>query len=85
MFGTLAYCSPEILLGLQHNLKTDVWSLGVVIYELMSGKFPFVGEEKAGTKKNIIDGVLNLNTNRWSSISSLAKDLIKRMLTVDEE
>ena len=85
MFGTLAYCSPEILLGLQHNLKTDVWSLGVVIYELLSGKFPFVGEEKGATKKNIATATLNLNTVRWSSISSEAIDLIKKMLNLDED
>jgi serine/threonine protein kinase len=85
MFGTLAYCSPEILLGLQHNMKTDVWSLGVVIYELLSGKFPFVGDERGATKKNITTATLNLNTVRWSSISSEAIDLIKKMLSLDED
>ena len=85
MVGTLAYCSPEILLGLQHSMKTDVWSLGVVIYELLSGKFPFMSDEKGATKKNITRGAINLNTMRWSSISPEAKDLMKKMLNPDEE
>ncbi len=53
-FGTLAYSSPEILLGTNHDLKTDVWSLGVVLYVLLSGTFPFIHNDKDITKKNIV-------------------------------
>jgi hypothetical protein len=44
-----------------------------------------VGEEKGATKKNITTATLNLNTVRWSSISSEAIDLIKKMLNMDED
>jgi serine/threonine protein kinase len=52
---------------------------------LLSGKFPFVGDEKGATKKNITTATLNLDTVRWFSISTEAKDLIKKMLNLDED
>jgi serine/threonine protein kinase len=52
---------------------------------LLSGKFPFVGDEKGATKKNITTATLNLDTIRWFSISTEAKDLIKKMLNLDED
>jgi len=41
-FGTLAFSSPEVLLGKNHDIKTDIWSLGIVLYVLLSGIFPFI-------------------------------------------
>jgi serine/threonine protein kinase len=52
---------------------------------LLSGKFPFVGDERGATKKNITTATLNLDTVRWFSISKEAKDLIKKMLNLDED
>lgn len=39
--GTPLYMSPEILNGLPYNHKTDIYSLGIVLYELMEGKCPY--------------------------------------------
>jgi calcium-dependent protein kinase len=75
-FGTLVYTSPEILLGYTHSFQTDIWSLGVVIYVLLSGSFPFVSEDKEITKRNIVFEKLNLNNYCWQRISQQAKDLI---------
>lgn len=41
-FGTLAYCSPEILLGSSHTHATDLWSIGIVLHVMLSGTFPFL-------------------------------------------
>jgi eukaryotic-like serine/threonine-protein kinase len=41
--GTLAYIAPELLLGKPTDARSDIWSLGVVLYELASGKLPFQG------------------------------------------
>ena len=43
--GTPVYMSPEIVDKKPHNyFKADVWALGIVLYALLSGKFPFKGE-----------------------------------------
>jgi serine/threonine protein kinase len=82
-FGSIAYCSPEILLGNKHGLNTDIWSLGVVLHVCLSGVFPFLCESKSETKKNIIQGRISFNQHSWYLVSDEAKDLVLRMLTPD--
>ena len=36
--GTLPYASPEVLMGLKYNQKTDIWSLGCLLYEIIACK-----------------------------------------------
>ena len=39
--GTLIYMSPEIINGIPYTIKTDIWSLGCILYELCTLKYPF--------------------------------------------
>ena len=54
VMGSSRYMSPEQARGLEVDERTDIWSLGVVIYELLMGHSPFAGETTADTLANVI-------------------------------
>lgn len=52
--GTLPYMSPEQVRGVSTNAPTDIWSLGVIVYEMAAGRVPFEGE----TRSDLIAAIL---------------------------
>lgn len=78
--GTLGYIAPEVLKG-EYNELSDIWSCGVVMYNLLSGTEPFlVPRSKKITMNNIFKKSINFNGKRWDNVSRQAKSLIKKML-----
>ncbi|MCJ7565024.1 MAG: protein kinase [Candidatus Aminicenantes bacterium] len=68
--GTVAYMSPEQAEGQPVDYRTDIWSLGVVLYEMLTGQLPFKGEYD----QSIIHSILNREPE---PISKVRKDVPK--------
>lgn len=54
--GTLPYMSPEQVMGRSVDERTDIWSLGVITYQLLANRLPFPGENPAATMNAILRG-----------------------------
>lgn len=91
--GTAAYMSPEQARGLPVDTRTDLWSLGVVIYEMVSGRKPFRGATSTDTIISVIQKepppitsyVENIPSDLvWIISKALTKDLDGRYQTAKE-
>jgi len=79
MVGTPYYLSPEIVQSKPYNSKTDIWSMGVMLYELCALKPPFDAPSIPMLTMKIVRGIYNPIP---SSFSSEIKNLIKQMLEI---
>ena len=77
--GTLNYLSPELIKG-QMIKELDEWACGILMFYLLSGKFPFDGKIEEEIFINIQNQKLNLNIPELKNISDDCKDLISKLL-----
>ncbi|PKA63069.1 Calcium-dependent protein kinase 17 [Apostasia shenzhenica] len=80
--GSAYYIAPEVLKR-KYGPEVDIWSIGVMLYILLSGVPPFWAESEHGIFTAILRGNVNFSGDPWPSISSGAKDLVKKMLNSD--
>eukprot|EP00824_Muranothrix_gubernata_P013099 TRINITY_DN27432_c0_g1_i1.p1 TRINITY_DN27432_c0_g1~~TRINITY_DN27432_c0_g1_i1.p1 ORF type:complete len:322 (+),score=23.90 TRINITY_DN27432_c0_g1_i1:49-966(+) len=78
--GTSYYISPEVIDG-EYTEKCDIWSLGVILFILLSGKPPFWGKNDIEILSAVKRGGFCFRTQEWDDISTEAKSLVRRMLT----
>ncbi|XP_030545649.1 calcium and calcium/calmodulin-dependent serine/threonine-protein kinase-like [Rhodamnia argentea] len=83
LFGSIDYVSPEALCQGTITTKSDMWSLGVILYILLSGYPPFIAPSNRQKQQMIMRGEFSFDERTWKNISSSAKELISSLLTVD--
>ena len=80
--GTSYYIAPEVLKK-NYDERCDVWSIGVMLYILLSGKPPFDGDDDQEITEQVKIGRYTLTGGAWGEVSDDGKKLIKKMLTYD--
>ncbi|KAH7667305.1 Non-specific serine/threonine protein kinase protein [Dioscorea alata] len=80
--GSAYYIAPEVLKR-RYGPEVDIWSIGVMLYILLCGVPPFWAETEHGIFNAILRGQVDFASDPWPNISAAAKDLVKKMLTVD--
>ena len=79
--GTLDYMAPEILKGMNYSNKVDVWSLGIMLFELIQGQIPF----RARSSSERLTKIMQKNIEFLVNTSTAAKALIMKMLQIEPE
>jgi hypothetical protein len=78
--GSPAYTAPEILLAHEYDgHQADVWSLGILIYVMLAGRFPFQGATRAELSRNVLRGTFTSP----SGLSREPESLLRRVLVLD--
>eukprot|EP00897_Mesotaenium_endlicherianum_P007939 jgi/Mesen1/7173/ME000037S06531 len=80
--GSPYYVAPEVISG-SYGVEADVWSAGVILYILLCGMPPFQGNDDSGVMAAIRASQVDTSWGPWRKISRGAKDLVRRMLTLD--
>lgn len=80
--GTKYYLAPEVITK-KYNHKCDIWSAGVLLFMLLTGKTPFRGDSENELFDNILKNRYANRLEDFSRISKPAKELIRLMLTPD--
>jgi serine/threonine protein kinase len=84
LYGTLDYLSPEMLQRKRHSFTVDVWSVGVLTCELLTGKLPFSqgrGDLIEEVKARVVNGNITWPANRY--LSNESKHFIERFLCLE--
>ncbi len=86
-FGTLSFVAPEVLIRQPYNKQIDIWSLGVILYYMLSGTLPFDDEDdnEENIAKMTVFNEVQFPGEKWNQRSEDVIDLIRECLIKDPE
>ncbi|NXL69231.1 MYLK2 kinase, partial [Leptocoma aspasia] len=83
-FGTPEFLSPEVVNYEQVSYSTDMWSMGVITYMLLSGLSPFLGDDDTETLNNVLAANWYFDEETFESVSNEAKDFVSNLIIKDK-
>jgi len=83
--GTLSYMAPEQIQGAEVDARSDIFSFGVVLYEMLTGQLPFVGEHEAAVMYSIVNDAPQPIQKFRPDLSSELLHIVNRALEKDPE
>jgi eukaryotic-like serine/threonine-protein kinase len=85
VMGTVQYMSPEQVLGRDVDHRTDIFSLGVILYEMATGRLPFVGTSSSETTDRILHGQPDAIARFNYSVPAELERIVRKCLEKDRE
>ncbi len=79
MCGTPEYLAPEVIKNVGYSFSVDWWALGILIYEMSSGKPPFASEEPM----KIFEKIMNARVKYPNTFNPILKDVVRNLLIPD--
>jgi serine/threonine protein kinase len=80
IMGTIGYMSPEQVRGKETDTRTDIWSLGIVLYEMLTGTRPFRGDSETDTLTAILTEEPELSEGALNHVNPLIAGIVRRCL-----
>ena len=78
--GTVPYMAPEIIRGQQPSVQSDIWAMGVLLFEMLVGRRPFAGDTPYELASNIL---INKRTRMESLIQGPILEIVDRCLAIE--
>lgn len=85
LFGTPEFIAPEVVNYEEIGFETDMWSLGVICYVLLTGISPFMGDSDVETLSNVTRGDYDFEDVTFEQISDDAKDFILQLMVKNKK
>ncbi|XP_051884663.1 myosin light chain kinase 3 [Pristis pectinata] len=83
-FGTPEFLAPEVVNYDYVSFSTDMWSVGVITYMLLSGLSPFLGDHDTETMNNIINANWEFDDEGFENVSEEAKEFVSNLLVKEK-